>query len=342
MQQWIKEVARGQKGAKDLSYEETIEVAEAIFSKSATDAQITAYLIGERIKTESAEELLAFIRKLQDYSRKFTVSEEIKAKMIDFAGPYNGRNSFAATIPVSLLLADYGIPAYLAASDTLPPKFGTSIKEIMGELGWHENLLNLEENKIIHLDPEAYCEPLKELRRIREEIGVRTLLNTVEKLLNLANAKSIMLGAFHRTAINKLNDVFKQLDYDNVYIVQGLEGSEDVPVHRNSFVFHWTKDNLQSFTVKPADYGLLCKEFDKNQKLSAVDQAKIIKSILSGERVEENTYYYNQTILNAGLRYYLFGVAVSVEEGIEVAKKQLDKGNIIELISSWKENAIKT
>ncbi|KAB8138900.1 anthranilate phosphoribosyltransferase [Gracilibacillus oryzae] len=331
MQQWIKEVARGQKGAKDLSYEDTLAVADSIFSKSATDAQIAAYLVGERIKTESAGELLAFIRKLQEYSSHVFINEEKRSKMIDFAGPYNGRNSFAATIPVSIMLAEHGIPVYLAASDTLPPKYGTSIKETMRELGYSEE----KSNQIFYIDPEDYCEPLKQLRKIREEIGIRTLFNTAEKLMNLGGAKSIMLGAFHRTAINKLNDVFHHLNYDHVYIVQGLEGSEDVPVHRNSFVFHWTKEDLKSFTVKPADYGLQCKDFDKNQKLSAVEQAKITRSILSGEQLEHYTYYYNQVVMNAGLRYYLFGVAESVEDGIMLAKKQLESGTMIDSVDKW-------
>ncbi|MFC4404772.1 anthranilate phosphoribosyltransferase [Gracilibacillus xinjiangensis] len=344
MQQWIKEVARGQKGAKDLSYEETLEVAEAILSRSATDAQIAAYLVGERIKTESAEELLAFIKKLQDYSSKLSISKEIQSKMIDFAGPYNGRNSFAATIPVSLLLADQGIPVYLAASDTLPPKYGTSVKEIISKLGWSNKLSDsdLERDRFIYADPEAYCEPLRQLRQIRKEIGVRTLFNTVEKLMNLGGARSIMLGAFHKTAINKLNDVFKHLDYDHVYIVQGLEGSEDVPVHRNSFVFHWTKENLKTFTVKPNDYGLQCKEFDKNQKLSADEQASIIASLISGEQLDQNKYYYNQVLLNAGLRYYLFNLVQSVEQGIELAKEQLASGRIINVIDKWQKGRIQS
>ncbi|WP_187374480.1 anthranilate phosphoribosyltransferase [Gracilibacillus timonensis] len=290
MQKWLKEVARGKKGSKDLTYQETVEVAETLLSGQATSAQTAAYLVAERIKMESAEELLAFIHTLSDHADHLDLSADRQAQAIDFAGPYNGRNSFAATIPVSLLLAEHGVPVFLSASDTLPPKYGTSLKAIMQELlisteaTKQELTAMVEHDQFGFADTEQYCPALARVRPIREEIGVRTLFNTVEKLVNISQAKNVMLGAFHRTAINKLSEVFKQLDYQHVYVVQGLEGSEDVPVHRNSFVFDWTPEGLDSFIVRPEDYGLASKEFDKQEKLSAVEQAHRVRAVFQGEQ----------------------------------------------------------
>ncbi|ENH97161.1 glycosyl transferase [Gracilibacillus halophilus YIM-C55.5] len=343
MQQWLKEVARGKKGAKDLSFDETVQIAQTIISGEATDAQLAAYLVAERIKMESPEELYAFIYELKKQTQFLDMDDSFREQLIDFAGPYNGRNSFAATIPVSLLLADYQVPTFIAASDTLPPKYGLSLKSIIQELGMpvgvdpQSTSHTLKDDFFAFADTETFCPSLADVRNVRQEIGVRTLFNTVEKLLNISGAKNVMLGAFHRTAINKLNDVFQQLDYQHVYMVQGLEGSEDVPVHRNSFVFHWTPEKLTSFSVKPKTYGLECKDFDKHQKLSAHEQSEIIQSLLSGEQRKDFQYYYYQVLLNAGLRYYLFGITEEIEEGIDIARKQLADGNVIERLKSKKE-----
>ncbi|GAB2543610.1 anthranilate phosphoribosyltransferase [Gracilibacillus alcaliphilus] len=342
MQQWIKEVARGKKGAKDLSYQETKEVANIIVSNQATSAQIAAYLVGARIKMESSEELLAFIHTLTQHAEHLPLPEEVQRRTIDFAGPYNGRHSFAATIPVSLLLAEQGVPVFIAASDTLPPKYGTSLKAIFHELGIATNsdsqtaAAQMLNHQFGFADTEQYCSVLARLRSLREEIGVRTLFNTVEKLVNISGARNIMLGAFHRTAINKLSDVFAQLDYQHAYVVQGLEGSEDVPVHRNSFVFDWTPEGLQSFIVKPQEYGLASKDFDKEHKHSAIEQAAIIQAIFHGEN--KDSYYYNQVLLNAGLRYYLFGVLPSIEEGISLAEEQIRSGRALRQLTTVQES----
>ncbi|MCT2534230.1 anthranilate phosphoribosyltransferase [Aquibacillus koreensis] len=346
MQQWLKEVARGKRGSKDLSYNETLEVARSIIHGHATDAQIAAYFIAERLKTESPDELLAFVHAYQAHSEKLLLSPTITDHIIDFAGPYNGRNTFAATIPASILMADHGIPAFLHGSDSLPPKYGLPIMDILLELGVDidsskANLSQSIEDCLIGFAwTERYNHSLGELRSIREQIGVRTLMNTVEKLLNLSQAKSLMMGAFHRTAINKIYPIFQQLSYQNVFIVQGLEGSEDVPVHRNSFVFQLTEDSLDSFIVKPEEYGLLNKDFDKNEKLTAEEQRDITLAVLSGDKSPTYRYYYNQVVFNTGIRYYLFGATKTIEEGIDVAKEQIQKQSGLRMLEKWKQRQL--
>ncbi|OLS40391.1 anthranilate phosphoribosyltransferase [Bacillus sp. MRMR6] len=339
MQQWIKEVARGKRGSKDLDYDQTREVARLILSGEATDAQVAAYFIAQRLKTESPEELLAFTHALQEASEKLRLSNR---NVIDLASPYNGRNSLTGTIPTALLLAEKGQSVFLHGSDPLPPKYGTALKDILVELGIEvtlsaSQLTNIiEETRIGFASTEQYCPGLSRLRQVRIELGVRTLLNTVEKLLDLSQANSLMMGAYHRTAINKIAPIFKGLSYKNVYIVQGMEGSEDLPVHRNSFIYRISGDEMESMIVKPEEFGLLEEEFDKNIKLTANEQAEIILALLSGEKTGAIRYYYHQVVFNTGIRYYLFGVAASIEEGIEMAKEQLSNQDGLRSLEKWK------
>ncbi|CAN2249962.1 hypothetical protein STZ1_20168 [Bacillus subtilis] len=105
MQQWIKETARGKKGSKHLSYEQAKLAGEAMFSGEASDVQIAAFLIAERIKTESPDELLGITEAMRAYSSVLQLPPHIGGHAVDFAGPYTGRRSFLTTIPGSLLLA---------------------------------------------------------------------------------------------------------------------------------------------------------------------------------------------------------------------------------------------
>ncbi|KOO47614.1 anthranilate phosphoribosyltransferase [Priestia koreensis] len=343
MQQWIKEVARGKRGAHDLTYEQAKEAAAAIVSGASSDIQTTAFFIGQRIKTESAEELQAFVEAYSEATEKVPLTEALREKAIDFAGPYAGRNSFLATLSVSLLLAARGIPAFLHSSDALPPKYGTTIKALLHTLGVsvtrtpEEEGAVLEELKIGFVDTERYSEALHRARMMRTEIGVRTVLNTVEKLLNVSGSRSIMLGAFHRTAINKMLPIFSSMNYSHAYIVQGIEGSEDVPVHRNSFVFHVTNGVADSFIVQPRDYELSVEEESFPKQLTLEEQVNITRSILKGDQTSALLPHYNQVVLNAGLRYYLFGYEKSIEEGIQYAKNQLKSGIGYTQLEKWKE-----
>ncbi|MCY9082213.1 glycosyl transferase [Bacillus inaquosorum] len=97
-----------------------------MFSGEASDVQIAAFLIAERIKTESPDELLGITEAMRAYSSVLQLPPHIGGHAVDFAGPYTGRRSFLATIPASLLLTGSGIPAFLHSSDALPPKYATS------------------------------------------------------------------------------------------------------------------------------------------------------------------------------------------------------------------------
>ncbi|MBU8907802.1 anthranilate phosphoribosyltransferase [Desertibacillus haloalkaliphilus] len=330
MKQWIREVGRGQKGRRDLSYEEAMQAADAIASGEATDAQIGAFLIAERVKEESAEELSAFIQQFRQGSDRIPTSTVLQDKLVDFAGPYAGRNTFAATVPVSILLAERGIPALLHGSESLPPKYGTSIKRIVEKLDipvdvtTNQVAKSIEEAMIGFAWTEKFSSPLARIRHIREEMGVRTFLNTAEKLLNLANAKTLMVGAFHKTAIDKIIPALQKLPYKQAYIVQGIEGSEDIPVHRNSsFIYKITDDGSESLTVKPKDFGLAQTKDQEKEKLSLDQQVDIINRLLAGDQAEELEYFRAQVLFNAGVRYFLYGEFATIEEGIRYADQQL-------------------
>jgi anthranilate phosphoribosyltransferase len=344
MQQWLKEVARGKRGSKDLDYHQTKEVAQAIINGDATDAQIAAYLIALRLKSESPEELLAFVHAFGDHSEKL---ESTQQPIIDLASPYNGRNTFMGSIPTAILMAEHGLPVFLHGSDALPPKYGVAMKEILARMGVDISLnaasllKTISEAGIAFASTEEFSNSLGKLRKIRKELGVRTLLNTVEKLLNLANAESIMMGAYHRTAINKIAPIFKGLSYKNVYVVQGMEGSEDLPVHRNSFIFKITENEMESSIVNPEEFGLLAPEMDKDIKLTAKEQSDITMAILSGENSKILQYYYNQVVFNTGIRYYLFGCAASIGEGIEITKEQIREQKGLSQLGKWKTTQTK-
>jgi anthranilate phosphoribosyltransferase len=324
MQQWLKEVARGKR---------------SIISGKATDAQIAAYLIALRLKTESPEELLAFVHAYQDVSNKLEPSNQ---SIIDLASPYNGRNSYTGSIPTAILMAEFGMPVFLHGSDSLPPKYGTTIMEILLQLGLNVSQTpqglakTIEVAGIAFANTEEYCPSIGKLRGIRKELGVRTLFNTVEKLLNLANANSLMMGAYHRTAINKIAPIFKELSFKNVYVVQGMEGSEDLPVHRNSFIYKITDNKIESSIVKPEEYGLLAPELDKDTKLSAQEQSDITLAILSGEQSKSLQPFYNQVLFNTGIRYCLFGAVKDIGEGIEIAKQQLNEQRGLSQLEKWR------
>jgi anthranilate phosphoribosyltransferase len=329
----LKEVGRGKRGAKDLSYDEALRAAELIIQSEATPAQIGAFLVAERIKMESPEEILAFIHSLQKHSIKHPIPGGI-----DCAGPYDGRNkSFQATIASSFVLSACGLPATLHGTSSLPPKWGTTLLDTMILLGApagptpKESWINAaKESGFMFIPTESWCPPLANLRSIREELGLRTVFNTAEKLLRLTSAAYMVIGVFHGTVFDKMANLLIELKVDKALIVQGTEGSEDLTVDKRTRTLIVQDGKSDLHIIDPEVLGLQAEmpEIEWN----AANQALYTLEVLQNKSV---TAVRNSVILNSAVRLWIADKVDTIEEGIERAAYALEEGMAWNKYQAW-------
>ncbi|WP_096183174.1 anthranilate phosphoribosyltransferase, partial [Effusibacillus lacus] len=251
--------------------------------------------------------------------------------------PYDGRSkSFAATIPVAAILAAAGVPVVLHGSASLPPKYGVTLGDVLQELGMQtvrnkqETANLLDREHLVFVNTEHYCEPLQRLRPVREQLGVRTMLNTAEKFLNVAEADCLVAGVFHTTVIEKAAELTLRLGYRKGMVVQGIDGSEDIPANRPSAVYLIENGSMEKYLINPKEYGLYAD--DGQAGLTAKQQAQYVQSVLQGE-----PQFREMVLLNSGLRLWLTSRTESIEQGIELARSILDSGKAWEKFVSVKE-----
>lgn len=330
----LKEVGRGKRGARDLTYEEALEAAEAIMNLQATPAQIGAFFIAERIKMESVEEIEAFVTVCRSAARRVL----IRGGSIDCAGPYDGRKkTFLATFATAFVLAAAGQPVTLHGAASLPPKWGITLQDMLQALGIDAERIGPDgfveaarETGILYAAAEQWCPPLARLRSIREELGMRTVLNTAEKLIDYSRSPYLVFGVYHNTVIDRLCRMLSKLSYRKAMIVQGPEGSEDLFIERPTRVY-LVEDGVASLhVVNPESIGLdtPVPELDWTPAL----QVKVTENVLRGKG---EIGFVHQVQLNAAYRLFLSGRADSVEEGLYTAKALLDSGAAWNMYQRW-------
>ncbi|MBY9077021.1 anthranilate phosphoribosyltransferase [Paenibacillus sp. HN-1] len=334
----LKEVARGKRGARDLGYGEALAAAEAILRQSATPAQIGAFLAAERIKLESVEELEAFVA----VCRKYAQREQIQ-RGLDCAGPYDGRvRSFAATFPTAFLLASAGLPVTLHGSASLPPKWGITLRDLIEESGIPSSSFAREHaihtaarSGVLYADSEVWCPPLAGLRSIREELGMRTIFNTVEKLADYACSPYLVFGIYHNTVFDRLSRLLARLEYRKALVIQGPEGSEDVHIDRPTRVYRVGNGEPDLDVIDPDAYGLdtAVPEVDWTAAL----QLEIAEEVLQGGG---HLAFYNQVLLNGAVRLHLAERVDSIEEGVYTCKDLLDNGSAWRAYVLWRKTML--
>lgn len=356
MEKWLKEVGRGKRGARDLALEEARDAVRLIVHGKATPAQIGAFLVAERIKTESAEEILAFAEVLREAADRLVagdgeadrpaaggladrMADASPASRLDCAGPYNGRQrTFAATWPAAFVLAEAGLAVTLHGVREIGPKRGITLHAMLLTRGIDPAAVpmdrlakGLRELGVGYAPAERLCPPLRNLHDIREQLGLRTVLNTAEKLLDYGRSPYLAFGIFHRNVAERYGEVIARLGYERAAIVQGMEGSEDLYIDRPTMTWRVERDGVAGQVIDPDRLGM--KRAVPETGWTAERQAEIAEQVLSGAAPEA---FREMTVLNAAFRLQLAGKAETLEDGIGLARSLLASGKPRARYEAWK------
>ncbi|NIK71153.1 MULTISPECIES: anthranilate phosphoribosyltransferase [unclassified Paenibacillus] len=331
----LKEVGRGKRGARDLTYEEALEAADWIMNRKASPAQMGAFFIAERIKMESVEELEAFVHVCRDNAYRAPIQEGL-----DCAGPYDGRvKTFFASFATAFVLASAGLPVTLHGAKSLPPKWGVTLPDMLAELGIGKAQLTRDRvvqaakaTGVLFVDTEEWCPPLGELRSIREELGMRTVLNTAEKLIDFSHSPYLVFGVFHNTVFDRMSKLLTDLKYRRALIVQGTEGSEDLYIERPTRTYIVENGEARLHVIDPEQFGMEATLPEKKE-WSAAEQVENVEAVLQGTA---HIGYVNQVLLNAAVRLRLADRAESVEEALYQCKELLDSGAAWKRYMAWR------
>lgn len=338
MNHFLKEVGRGKRGSRDLTYEEAAECAELILSQIATPVQIGAFLASARLKMESTDEIKAFV----DICRKYA-NRSYSHEGIDFAGPYDGRsNSYYASLAAAFVVAAAGVKVTLHGSEPLPPKWGVTYPVLFRALGINTEAadddnchLAAEASGVRFIQAERYSGKLSGLRQLREEMGLRTIFNTAEKLIDYSHSPYLVFGIFHNTVFEKTAKVLTDLNYRRAMIIQGSEGSEDLHIHRPTRTYLVENGQTTLQVLDPEMYDI--DSYVPDIQWTAAKQAEVTLEVLQGKGMMP---FMNQVIFNAAVRLYVAEHAPSIEEGIYISKSLLGNGAAWNTYQLFREHII--
>ncbi|PLY08876.1 MAG: glycosyl transferase [Arcobacter sp.] len=220
---YIKAVGTGPKSNRNLTKEEIIEAIQAILEQKCDSEQSAAFLMLLRVKLESDEELKGCLESFDKYIKREEISESIE---LGFS--YDGKTDQPFLFPLyGKVLKEFfkknkdikPFDIVISGDYPQPAKDGLTLKEL-------SQAIDLEDN-IHFFDRAEYFKELSDLTHLRKQLYMRTIFNTVEKLLNPANSKYAITSAFHKPYVEKYNKLFGET-YENLIVVKGSEGNPEV------------------------------------------------------------------------------------------------------------------
>ena len=263
---YIKAVGTGPKGNRELEEAEVIDAVECILENKVTQSQIGAFLVGWRTKLETDNELIACVKALKKYITFIKIENSIELGY-SFDGRTN--NPFLFPLYENILKEfhknnkDIRELNLVISGDLLQPaKRGITTKEIFESLDLKQY--------VYFFDRVEYLKELSDITPLRHELGLRTVFNTVEKLLNPSLSEYGVTTAFHKPYVKKYLAMFKEY-YKGLLVVKASEGSPEVFKDGK----YWKEVNGEivevAFSLK--DFGI---SYDKTYENISLEEALAI------------------------------------------------------------------
>ncbi|MEM7032502.1 MAG: anthranilate phosphoribosyltransferase [Chloroflexota bacterium] len=324
-QPYIKAVGRGEKLKRDLTYDESVEAMRLMMRREATDAQIGGFLIAQRVKGEAVDEINGFTDLVRN---EFIRALHPKVDdLLDLAVPYDGKAKTAQFAPaIAILLAEAGVPVLLHGDVNVPTKEGVGPGDVLASLGIPSNLPLKQVEQMIetvgfgYVSAGQYVPEWHALMPIRRQFGLRTLLNTVEKFFNPANAPYQISGFFHGNYIERIRT--SQTGQKQSWMVQGEEGSVEMSSGKRTHIFAVEAED--DVILAPETVGLAKREriliepkVDKHTEINT--------QILAGQ----SGAAADQVIFTTATILHLLNAVTNVNEGMAQVRMSIKSGKSI-------------
>ncbi len=284
---FIKEIGRGQKGARSMTREDAHALYAAMLEGRVSDLELGAILLAMRIKGESVEELAGFMDAAEASFAPLPAPPGDYAPVL--IPSYNGARKLPNLTPLlALLLAREGVPVLVHGVRADPGRVTTA--EIFAELGLAESRSTAElaeataKGRPGFVSIELLAPELARLLSLRRVLGVRNSTHTLVKILQPYACAALRLVSYtHPEYLETLGGYFTgaaPAARGDAFLMRGTEGETVANPHRAQRI-DWFHEGQRTLLVErdaPTD---LLAEVPTEREAAAT--AAWIRRALAGE-----------------------------------------------------------
>ncbi|SFV56911.1 Anthranilate phosphoribosyltransferase like [hydrothermal vent metagenome] len=287
---YIKAVGTGPKSNHDLSFEESKDMMNQILKQEIYPEQIAAFLTGWRLKPETITEFRGALAACDEASS----STEVK-NSIELGYPFDGKAKNPYLLPlIAKALKKSDLNLVVAGDDTVPAKDGITLKQLYNAITFEENLH--------YFDRASYCPSMHKLSEIRRHIGLRTGLNTIEKLPGISKSEYAITGVFHKPYVKKYVGIFGDR-YKRLALIQGNEGTPELFGKGRLWIAEG--DSIEEFHIDPKDFDI---HYEKS--FERITQEESLKQLYN-----PTDEFLKLAKLNAAIYLFITEKTKSIQEG---------------------------
>lgn len=311
---------------EDLSASEAQEAMLAILSGSASTPQISAFLMGLRMKGETSDELLGFARAMREKTIRIDACVEPEP-LLDTCGTGGGAGStFNISTVAAFVVAGAGARVAKHGNRSFSTQCGSA--DILEHLGVDvsqppERVAQaIREIGIGFLFAPLLHPAMKHAQPARLELKMRTVFNLLGPLTNPAGATRQLIGAPSAHTAELLATALAGLGSERAFVVFGSDGLDEVTTTGPTLVFEIIGHDVRSFQWTPADFGVPRAGLGDLGGGDRARNSEIAMVVLKGRHGAQRDI----VLVNSAAALMATGLADSPLSAMERAAQSIDSG----------------
>ncbi|MEX1138760.1 MAG: anthranilate phosphoribosyltransferase [Bacteroidota bacterium] len=331
----LKEAVAKLAEGRDLTQDEALASMNEIMGGGAPEGLMAGFLVGLRLKGETPEEIAGCALSMR---RNATMIQSERPDVIDTCGTGgDSSGTFNVSTTAAIVASAAGVPVAKHGNKAVSSACGSA--DVLRSLGVNIELEPDQAAKVLNeigitfLFAPRFHGAMKYAAEIRKQLGIRTVFNILGPLTNPAGAKRQVIGVFSPRLTQTMAAVLQILKCEHALVVHGEGGFDEFSTMGDSIVSELRSGSIRNYSMNVSETGL---PTGKREEVSGGDpnaNAALIRTILDGVSGAPA----DLVLLNAGAAVYVGGKAVSVREGVSVARDTILSGLAKQKLQDWIE-----
>jgi len=314
----IRKLAAGE----SLSNDEARGAFELVMTGEASPVQVSALLIGLRVKGETATEVAGVVQAMREAMVRLSVDRA--DELVDTCGTGGGHRTFNISTAAALLAAGAGLRIAKHGNRSFTSQCGSA--DVLEALGVKIDVpvttmeRALRDAGIVFMFAPLMHPAMRHVGPVRRELAIPTVMNIVGPLANPAMAGRQVVGVADERRVALLAGALKELGTRHALVVHGT-GMDEISPLAPTKVIEIRDGKTSEWTIDPTRLGYKSLRMEDLAGGPPEANARTTLSVLGGD---SNRASRGAVVLNAGAALYVGGRVKNFEQGVEMAEEAID------------------
>jgi len=303
-------------------------VLEAAFGEimdgKASPVATAALLVALRTKGETVDEIVAAARAMR---ARAVTARCPDPRAVDTCGTGgDGAQTFNISTTAAFVVAGAGVPVAKHGNRAASSRTGSAdVLEALGvqiDLPVERAAGLLAEVGIAFFFARRAHPAMRFVAPVRQELGIRTLMNCLGPLLNPLAVRYQLVGVYDAGLVEPLAAALGALGAARALVVHGCDGLDELTTSGPSRAA-WLEDGrVQELSIDPADYGLPPPVAGSLRGGAPLENAKILREVLEGASGARR----DVVEFNAAAALWVAGAVPDLGAGLDRARDSIESG----------------